>query len=550
MGHGILEDADDGTDLSQTSLPAPGTPHSLSHNKDIELSNNSPPAVTASGSEYVYEGSVGTLTGTAPNSDTLTYAWTHNGTQSLGITIADYTALSTTFEVTGDVESDVPVTFTLTVSDGTPSPVLDSVDVIIQDSSGAFITTWETGNSQTTVRFSIDGANPVVDWGDGSERTSDTGTISHTYAEAGKYRITVDGSVSRLDPCCRYAGKLLRYVDQWGDIEWSSMQGMFRGASNMVYRAGDTPNLSDVSRMDSMFRGASAFNADLSGWDVSSVTDMSSMFRGASTFNSDLSSWDVSAVTDMGYMFRGASSFNGDISSWNVSKVTNTSFMFNGASSFNGDISGWDVSSVTDMSSMFRDASSFNGDISSWNVSKVTHMGYMFRGASSFNGDISGWDVSSVKFMISMFNDASAFNSDLSDWDVSAVVDMGFMFDGASSFNSDLSGWDVSAVLLMNGMFDDATSFEQNLGSWYVVPADTVYDAITETTLVVTDIAAQNSVLDGHSPSYGIGTGDDSALFNMAGSDAHVQGHAVCRRLRGQRDRTRRQLWDQQPPRA
>ena len=40
--------------------------------------------------------------------------------------------------------------------------------------------------------------------------------------------------------------------------------------------------MSSVTDMDRMFDGASAFNADLSGWDVSSVTDMDSMFHEAS----------------------------------------------------------------------------------------------------------------------------------------------------------------------------------------------------------------------------------------------------------------------------
>ena len=45
--------------------------------------------------------------------------------------------------------------------------------------------------------------------------------------------------------------------------------------------------------MEAMFRGAFAFNADLSEWDVGQVTSMSSMFDGARSFNQDLSDWEV-----------------------------------------------------------------------------------------------------------------------------------------------------------------------------------------------------------------------------------------------------------------
>ena len=51
-----------------------------------------------------------------------------------------------------------------------------------------------------------------------------------------------------------------------------------------------------------MFNGATAFNQNISSWNVSKVIDMSEMFYGATTFNQDLKDWDVSpeaSVTDM-----------------------------------------------------------------------------------------------------------------------------------------------------------------------------------------------------------------------------------------------------------
>ena len=278
-------------------------------------------------------------------------------------------------------------------------------------------------------------------------------------------------------------------------------------------------NVSAVTDMYSMFSKAFKFNQPLNNWNVSAVTDMSSMFSEASKFNQPLNNWNVSAVTDMTSMFYDASTFNGDISRWNVSAVTDMNNMFYAVLTFNGDISSWDVSAVTDMNNMFRDASLFNQPLNDWNVSAVTDMNSMFNGASTFNGDISSWDVSKVTTMYYMFSDASTFNGDISSWNVSKVTDMYSMFSGASTFNGDISSWNVSAVTDMTDMFDGTSDFEQNLGKWYVVPADTVYNTSDETSLVITTIAAQNSVLYGHTPNYGIGTDNDSELFSMTGSD-------------------------------
>ena len=156
----------------------------------------------------------------------------------------------------------------------------------------------------------------------------------------------------------------------------------------------------------------------------------------------------------------------------------------------------------------------------------------MFLGAASFDGDLSGWDVSGVTDMSEMFSNAGSFNGDLSQWDVSGVTDMDGMFSFAGSFDGNVSDWNVSGVTDMDGMFNGADSFRQNLGNRYVVPADTSYSS-SEGTLNATTVSAQNPVLDGHSPEYGIGSGGDSDLFEMAGNalvfrdTPPARGHAV-----------------------
>ena len=66
---------------------------------------------------------------------------------------------------------------------------------------------------------------------------------------------------------------------------------------------------SSVTNMSSMFSNTTAFNQDISGWNVGNVTNMAGMFAQSTAFNQPLNSWDVSKVTDMSSMF-GVSKYN------------------------------------------------------------------------------------------------------------------------------------------------------------------------------------------------------------------------------------------------
>ncbi len=265
--------------------------------------------------------------------------------------------------------------------------------------NNSFLTTWETTAANPAVSIPVEvhsGETFTIDWGDGTPTATvnSNGTQSHTYATAGSYRVTMTGDLSRINlGGSGSTPTLLDSINQWGDIQWSTMNSAFRGASDMTYNAADTPDLSQVTDMSDMFRLATAFNGDISDWDVSSVTDMSSLFSGANAFNKSLVDWDVSSVTDMSNMFYFARAFNGDISGWNTSSVTDMSQMFDSADTFNGDISGWNTSSVTNMSGMFDFAEKFNRDISGWDVSSVTNMDDMFDHADDFDQNLGPWYI-------------------------------------------------------------------------------------------------------------------------------------------------------------
>ena len=346
-------------------------------------------------------------------------------------------------------------------------------------SSDAFVTTWEANGTgfkiETQGGTDLTDYNFTINWGDGTSEnvTGDDPDPSHTYQQAGTYTVSITGTFASPRLGFGFSGQTLLSIDQWGSIQWESMDSAFEFAESMTYTATDEPDLSGVTSMRSMFRDAQSFNGDISGWDVSSVEDMSGMFAGAEAFNQNIGGWEVSSVTDMSGMFgrtfsSDATSFNQDIGGWDVSNVASMSSMFAGASAFNQDIGSWDVSNVTSMFGMFNGASTFNQDIGEWDVSRVTSMNAMFLRAASFDQNIGEWDVSSVQSMETMFADASAFNQDIGGWDVSSVVETDFMFAGASVFNQDIGGWDVSSVNDMDAMFFEATSFDQDLSDWDV----------------------------------------------------------------------------------
>lgn len=273
----------------------------------------------------------------------------------------------------------------------------------------SFVTTWKTDNegfsedNQITIP-TVDGEtyNYSVDWGDGTTDENVVGKITHTYTNSGTYRIAIAGDFPRLQFFPNSGaetdyGKILT-IEQWGDLEWTSMFSAFMLCFNLDVVATDVPNLSNVQSMSYMFSsiGESLVGNDtFSDWDVSNVTDMSQMFEGAKAFNQDIGDWDVSNVTNMSRMFLGADAFDQDIGDWDVSNVTNMSRMFVAANAFNHAIGDWDVSHITDMSWMFYKALAFDKDIGDWNVSNVTQMVNMFLDSGlsdeNYNNALSGW---------------------------------------------------------------------------------------------------------------------------------------------------------------
>lgn len=271
----------------------------------------------------------------------------------------------------------------------------------------------------------------TIDWGDGTVEPMDGSPLhTHTYASAGTFTVTGEGTFNALNFSTFGDAPCLISVDEWeGDTGPVYLNYTFQNATNLLTVPSATPV--PIVSMFYTFAGASQFNADLDDWDVSQVTSMAGVFSGARAFNGSLAGWDTSNVDSMEQMFYGAWAFNQPLEGFVTATTTNLDSMFDDARAFNGSLAGWDTSNVTTMRYMFSDAHAFNQPLAHFQTGNVTSMLSMFQNARVFNQDISGWQTGNVTLMMTMFYGAWAFNQDLSSWDTSNVLNADSFADGA-----------------------------------------------------------------------------------------------------------------------
>jgi len=252
-----------------------------------------------------------------------------------------------------------------------------------------FIMTFEaqgtTAYERTVTLVCVYSSNFSVNFGDGTILNNQTATVSHVYSTSGTYTVSMSGNFSSVAFIVDQTSQRLRTIEQWGDTQWTYMDYMFAGCTDLVINATDVPNLSQVTSLSDMFNGCTNFNSSINSWNVSTITNISGMFYNAISFNQPLDNWNVSNVTSMTNMFYGATSFDQPLDSWDVSNVTNMTALFQGAASFNQPLNGWDVSNVMDAQYLFYGATAFNQPLDNWDLTGVENFYVMFSGATSFN---------------------------------------------------------------------------------------------------------------------------------------------------------------------
>jgi len=158
--------------------------------------------------------------------------------------------------------SDGVEVFDYRVSDGTASDTETITLTAASDEATAdaigFVTTWNTSNAGATASNQIrinsqsGGDDYIIYWGDGTSETVTGSSVTHTYAAAGSYQVTIVGEFSGFFFNNGNDGDKLTSIDQWGNVAFSDMGDAFEGTDNLVIAALDNPDLTNVSDMRDM----------------------------------------------------------------------------------------------------------------------------------------------------------------------------------------------------------------------------------------------------------------------------------------------------------
>lgn len=119
-----------------------------------------------------------------------------------------------------------------------------------------FITTWETYLPDTSMIVPVpEDSNYTVDFGDGTILTNQTGPIEHIYSEPGIYTVALSGNVKRIvfNTALGVNYSYFKSIEQWGDIQWTSMENAFKNCVYMTINATDAPDLTNITSLRGMF---------------------------------------------------------------------------------------------------------------------------------------------------------------------------------------------------------------------------------------------------------------------------------------------------------
>lgn len=251
--------------------------------------------------------------------------------------------------------------------------------------ASAMVLEFDTSLGDLTVELVFTGAaNVLVRWGDGTtDKYTTIGTKTHTYATSGVYTVDITGSLTGFGGTVTPRPELTKCLS-FGSLGLQSLRQAFLNCVNLTVVPSTLP--ATVTVLEETFYGASAFNQNIGGWDVSNVTTMFRLFA-STNFDQDIGGWDLSAGPTLSYMFENNPSFNQNIGGWDVSGVSFMQSMFSNASSFNQNLSSWCVGNFQSEPASFATGSALTvGNKPVWGTCPL----YIANGSITYIGQSNG----------------------------------------------------------------------------------------------------------------------------------------------------------------
>ncbi len=391
-----------------------------------------------------------------------------------------------------------------------------------------FISVYRLDNDNESITLPLRSGykyNFQVDWGDGSSNeitVHDDSDITHTYAKAGEYTLTISGVLEAWSFNNGGSKDKLISVTDLGSVGWKNLEGAFEGCRNLREVLGG--NVSRMTKMNRMFKGATSIkNIDFSGWNFALVTEMDEAFSEVTlptrvyntllhrlfetstqenfTLNVGGFKYDSRAesvrqnLKERGWTINDGG-FSFFISVWRISSNNeaialplppgyNYNFQVDWGDGSSSEVTAHDDSDITHTYVEAGDYTvTISGTLEAWNFDDyaTTHASQFISvkdlgdvGWKSLEKafidcinlkELSGGNVSNVTDMNNMFVVSEIINLDISDWDTSSVTNMSYMFSETEAINPDLSRWDTSSVTNMSSMFAEALGANPDVSRW------------------------------------------------------------------------------------
>ncbi|BES63159.1 BspA family leucine-rich repeat surface protein [Dysgonomonas capnocytophagoides] len=146
-----------------------------------------------------------------------------------------------------------------------------------------------TKDNEFSVKLPLSGTiNCEVDWNDGTTETVSEAYPTHTYTKAGKYLITIAGTVTSINSSELNASELpcITGVYNWGKTGLTNMYSAFKGCTELTYVSNDNGqgSFADVKDFRDAFQGCLNLTEVPSGLfdNCTQITSFNNIFYGCS----------------------------------------------------------------------------------------------------------------------------------------------------------------------------------------------------------------------------------------------------------------------------